>query len=76
MIMAICEQFQLEQGVVALPQKLHMWMHPERERNSLGVIEPKPRKMRPTLKFIRGPKYFEAKFKEERAQRQSKKELE
>ena len=64
--MAICEQFQLEQGIVAVPEKLHPWMPARGEHKSVGVIEPKPRKSRPILKYVRGPKYFKAKFNEER----------
>ena len=66
MIMAICEQFQLEQGTVALPEKLQPLMPTRGEHKSVGVIEPKPRKSRPILKFVRGPKFFKVKFNEER----------
>jgi hypothetical protein len=65
--MAICEQFQLEQGTVELPKKLEMFMPPRGENQSVGVIVPKPRKSRPTLKFVRGPKYFKTKFNEEKS---------
>jgi len=74
--MAICEQFQLEQGTVALPESLLPWMPTRGENKSVGVIEPKPRKSRPVLKFVRGPKFFKAKFNEERLEwRKSKADL-
>ena len=65
MIMAICEQFQTENGCVSIPEKLHKYFPIRGDRTSAGLIEPKPRKSRPILKFVRGPKYFEAKFKED-----------
>jgi hypothetical protein len=69
MIMAICEQFQTENGCVSIPEKLQKYLPIHGDRKSVGVIEPKPRKSRPILKFIRGPKYFESKFKEDLAER-------
>ena len=44
-----------------------MYLPPRGENKAPGLIVPKPRKTRPTLRYIRGPKYFEAKFKEQLA---------
>lgn len=53
MIIAICEQNQLENGSVAIPEVLRPYM---RNRE---VIEPKPRKQRLNFTYITSAKYFE-----------------
>ena len=53
MIIAICEQNQLENGSVAIPEVLRPYM-----RNREG-IEPKPRKQRLNFTYITSAKYFE-----------------
>ena len=68
MIMAICEQFQTENGLVQIPDKLLKYLPPRQEMKAPGLIEPKPRKSRPVFRFIRSPKYFETKFKEQLAE--------
>lgn len=46
---------------------LQKYLPPRGDKKAPWLIEPKPRKTRPTLRYIRGPKYFEAKFKKQLA---------
>ena len=66
--MAICEQFQSENGCVQIPDKLLKYLPARGENKAPGLIEPKPRKLRPAFRYIRSPKYFETKFKEQLAE--------
>jgi hypothetical protein len=68
MIMAICEQFQTENGCVQIPMKLLEYLPARGVKKAPGLIEPKPRKSRPTFRYFRSPKYFETKFKEQLAE--------
>ena len=52
MIIAICEQNQLENGSVAIPEVLRPYM---RNRE---VMEPKPRKQRPNFLFIHSANFL------------------
>jgi hypothetical protein len=71
MIMAICEQFQQENGLVRVPARLQPYLPAIGDQRSATLLTPKPRKARLAFKYIRGPKYFEAKFKESRQERSS-----
>ena len=53
MIIAICEQNQLENGSVTIPEVLRPYM---RDRE---VMEPKPRKQRMNFTYINSANYFE-----------------
>ena len=53
MIIAICEQNQLENGSVTIPCVLRPYMR------GREVMEPKPRKQRLNFSYITSAKYFE-----------------
>lgn len=53
MIIAICEQNQLENGSVTIPCVLRPYMR------AREVMEPKPRKQRLNFSYITSAKYFE-----------------
>ena len=53
MIMAICEQYQMGNGLVVIPDKLRKYM------TNAELIEPQSAKnKRPNLRFVKSPKYF------------------
>ncbi len=55
-IMAICEQNQMPNGCVALPEKLRPYMR------GVEVLQPEPKKKRVHFKYVQSPRYFAAKF--------------
>ena len=52
MVIAICEQMQLENGAVTIPEVLRPYM-----RGQI-VMEPKPKKLRPNFQFITSANYL------------------
>ena len=52
MIIAICEQMQLENGSVVIPEVLRPYMRGQE------VMEPKPKKLRPNFQFITSANYL------------------
>ena len=53
MLIALCEQNQLESGAVRVPRALTKYMR------GREVIEPKPRKKRTNLVFVKSPNFFQ-----------------
>lgn len=56
MIMTICEQNQLANGLVTLPEKLWPYMPSMADSHDL-VLEPRPRKNRPHFRYVKSPNF-------------------
>jgi hypothetical protein len=68
--MAICEQFQVQNGSVEIPKVLLPYFSVPKPGD---LIKSRPKTKRIVFKYIKSPKYFKSKFQEQQKVKESEK---